>query len=1182
MPVGHNLRLRLFIEGVEVPVISAYTPSQKNVSALCSIQIPANDYAMDLMQFSLIHLYSYDIYNGAPPDEAVSVGGPGIRTSDRDDGVDPDIRGLYPPERWESTPEQSEEDLINEGYKLHFGGELYGFSFQKTPTSRCIVLQCVDWSRYWDHAFQYQVSGYSLGQGGVRAAFTGASTSVFNDFLEGSGDIVAKLLETPPRSYPSLKGTLMGGLMHLIEAIGGVYFGKRSIRGLNDYFSLAEMRLHLTQMIGANPYSNRDEQRLLTARGFGSLFRRNLAGLGKQVTVRQVLLALQRYIFHEIIPITSPRYLPALHDPSTPQYESLGIEQDPETLPLAKAARQVKQRASEMNQRQQASTDNSSSLEQSRLRGGLGNELKRLSDLCDEAARRSRKIGIQGGNNTRLADFFSIADVTQVFASAAASFSRLREITANGNPAQRGSSFHIMGTAGADSTLSILGSVEASMQLVLDSKHRRRVQRQTQQPDPPPRLLTQIYRPDVWMVAPPRCNVFFPELYSQFSYNRNFQQEVTRLMLRTHSAFFGSDQLFDGYYMAPSKLLGQRTGRVPGRGRVGAEPSDYADAPAWFAKDMLEHELYTGIIPSFERMSDLNLHALRGGSIDINGVKVGYAQLAANHLFFQYRFKSRELTLSGKFNPYAVLGFPALVIDKYLPVDHLRDGEYDAAVAAKLAEAVREGKGEFGSLPTEEQARVREANTARVNEVVSDLLAERPNTHFLGTPAMVAHNISATAGGTTQIQMEYSRTTNERTEFMGDNLGRGARARRKKNQNIRTEVASLSTPVLGSKGPRGGRIVSVVDTTDASERRTLTGQARGTSSPANRGKNTERLLPLYTGDAAFNGRRRRGTRVVVGVERPASSYGEEVIALVGSGGTFDASTQQILVTFRSFSVVEEIGVYVKEDVSLPPEDYTFPPWYGETYRTNRIGSLYAYFFGIGAITDPITFTEPGVRPPVTIPQSNEEALRTTTIAFLRKFSESLANANAVAGFDQRPAPGYENTPNVAGGTMGPPGNPESESLGDAAGLIGSIKERSPIGEAVEELVRVYSRAKLDGYDVHEFIRSYTWRPIASMVDMFGTSNLEITDAGETVRGREGFHSRAFGDFDDLRQLVSPSDGVRPQTILGVSTRSSDETGDSVSGSKDTRIASRLDTRKEKRIRVLKYLNALMASRGILG
>lgn len=1185
MSVGQRLGLRLFLEGVEVPVVSATIQCQKNAPAQASIQIPANDYGLDMMPRTLVHLFFYDLYNGAPPEELVSVGGTGVRIQQREQGVDPELEGLFPPERFESTDEQDAVDLENSNWKLLFGGEVVGFHFSKSPANRSIVLQCLDWSSYWDIAYQYQVSGFSLGGGGIRAAFTGASTSVFNDFLEGSGDIVVNLMARPPRSYPSLRGTLLGALTHIIEAIGGTYFGRRAVRGVNDFFSLAEMRLHLTQMVGANPFRQTDEVRLLRARGFGSLFRRSLSGLGKLVTVRAVLMALQRYIFHEIIPITAPRYIPPLTDPNLPRYETLGIEEDEETRPIARAARRIKLRCEELIERQEASSDSQQARRQSDRRGGLRVEIRRLSRICQQAARRARRVGLQGGNYTSFSEFFGIPEVSRAFAVAGTRLTLVREATNRGQrPEVRTNTFFPPDSRSAQDVTRLLTAIATDMQQVLDSRHRRRVQRRTSQPDPPPRLITQIYRPDVWMVAPPRCNVIFPELYSQFTFARDFNREVTRLLLRTHSAFFGSDVLFDGFYMAPSRLLGQRRGIRIGRGRIGADPPDLSDAPAHVVRDLMEHELFTGIIPTFERMSDLNLHAIRGGSVQINGTRVGYAQLAANHIFFQYRFKSRQLMCSGKFNPYIAFGFPTLIIDKYLDVDQLRDGEYDHAIAARLALAVREGEGDTRP-PQSEFDQLYEADQARVREVFTELITNRPNTHFLGTPEAMTHMISAQSGGTTQMQMGYARTTNERTEFFGDNVGSSGRMRRTRNVQQATEVAALEAPAVGSRGFRGGEIVEVTDVTDRYQRRQRRLRSTNRTATGQRRYIGGTRLPLFVPDRLFTGRRRRGTRVLVGVEQSAASYGPEVVALVGTAGNVQSSTadaNETLVTFRAYRVVEELGVYQRSDQELPPEDLTFPPWYGEHYRSQNIGGLYSYFFGVGAITDPTTFLAPGQSPPTnfdgsTLGGESAASERSRSIQFIERFAQIVQGA--VAGESQPPQPGAASTPQPGGESVGPAGeraDPEVESA------LAQVRARSPISEATEEVVRAYSAVKLGNFDVHQFIRAYTWRPIATMVDMFGTANLEIDEDGAVQRGVEGFHSRAFGDFDDLRQLVGPGEGNRPQTILGLTTRDPDETGEDDTASRDQRIAARMDTRKEKRIKVLRYLTALMNQQGIVG
>lgn len=1158
---GQLLKVRCFLEGVEVPVVAATIQSQKNAAAVASIQIPSNDHALDLRPRTLVHLFAYDSYRGAPPEQQVYVAGSGITTKGQTT-QDP-AKGSGIPTVAEAPAKQTQEDLENENYKLVFGGEVLGVQYSKTPRSRSVVLQCIDWSSYWDIAYQYQLSGMNLGGGGIRAAFTGASTTVFNDFLEGSGDIVMKLMSTPPRSYPSLKGTLLGAMVHLIEAIGGCYFGDRAVKGTNDFFSLAEIRLHLTQMIGANPYSAKDELQLMKANGFGSLFRRVLGGLGKLVSIRQVMLALQRYVFHEVVPITSPRYIPALADPNAPQQELVPIAADRDTAVLAKAANLLRTAALELAARQSKATTAADARIQSYLKGGLGKELPKLAVAARDAAQAAKKIGVQGGTWSPLPDFVGIQEVSNLMEAAS------RQFVSVLNSTQFGSSglyqFPLAGTATAASVTQTLDTIAAAMQRVLEAKHRRRVQRTVAQPDPPPRLLTQLYRPDAWMVAPPRCNVLFPELYSQFSYGRDFNQEVSRLLLRTHSAFFGSDVLFDGFYMAPSRLLGARSGKSLAQGRLGQEP-DLADAPAWVVKDMMDHELFTGILPAFERMSDLNLHAIRGGSIEVNGLKVGYAQLACNHIFFQYRFKSRELMLSGKFNPYVALGFPAVVIDKYLSQDQLTNGSYDAAEAARISDSLKNTAGQ--QLISSELSQVIEANAAGLGAAFADAIAARANTHYLGTPALISHSLDAKSGGSTQIQMGYARTTNERTEFLGDNIGTPTRTKRLQNVKVMTVVAALEMPIVGSTGFRGGKIVEAPkDVTDRYQKKQP--KTKGRSLDTARHTSTT-LLPLYVSSSAFSGRRRRGTRVPVGIEQVAAAYGPEVVAMVGSGGLDVAASSSVLVSFRAFQIVEELGSYVAEDVELPPEELTFPPWYGEHYRTNQIGGLYSYFFGVGAITDPTVIVGS------TSAQrfGAEQGARTLWM----QFEQSLAPLNAVVARDgQMPQPGTSGSPSApGGGALGPAGVSNDPQ---AASVLGKVDLRSTIKLAIEEIVRAYSMTRLQHFDTPQFVQNYTWRPIASMVDMLGTSDLEISDDGLVSAGREGFHSRAFGSYDDLRQLVSGGEGPLPQRVLGLTTNPREISTDE--SEKDAKIAARLDTRKEKRGAVYLYLYALSASRGVI-
>lgn len=1195
MTTALRLHLRLFLEGVEIPVISAHVQTQKNAAAMASIAIPFNDEALDLRPRTLVHLFFYDHFQGAPSDELLAIRGEGISVQQEED---PDVGSGFPPEQEDREAyADSESDIENSNYRLLFGGEVVGFSYSKNPQSRMFVLQCVDWSSYWDIAFQYQISGYSLGRGGIRAAFSGAATTVFNSFLDGSADIITQLLAAPPRNYPELRNTLLGGLMHVIEAIGGVYFGNRAIRGVNDFFSLAELRLHITQMIGANPYQQRDELRLLRARGFGSLWRRRLSGLGKQVSIRQVLLALQPYIFHEILPITTPRYVPPAFDPAAPNIDNVRLSDDRETEPLHRAADRLHSALEDIEGRIAASTDREEASRQSELRGGLVSELNQLIRVCRQAANRAQRVGRRPGPGKMM----EIRQVVALFTTVGSTLENIKNLVATysiadsirsatqGGSRLRGSRLPVAGTQEANRILRATSGARDGLRQIMEGQYQRQGARRA---GPPPRLMNQLYVPDVWMVAPPRCNVIFPELYSDLSYSRNFNQEVSRLLLRTHSAFFGSDYFFDGFYIAPSKAVGARTNRSIARGRVGAErPMDDMDLPAYVARDLMDHELFTGIIPHFERMSDLNLHALRGGSFTINGQRVGFAQFACNHIFFQYRFRSRNLAVSGKFNPYLAFGFPVAVIDRYRTEDmDAADLPHDQLVSRMLLEAQRDGEG-VDDGPPEDRARRQELARIRESELNDALLISRKNTHYLGTPQAMTHMVSAEQGGHTQIQMGYARTTNERAEFLGEDFRATRRRRRVRNVRRTTYVAALERPEVGTVGPHGGNVLSVEQVTDQyRSRQTLSrgqairrGQAGAPVTDQRLSRTPRAVLPLFVPGSRATGRRLRQTVVEVGVERPVNQYPPEIAALVGSGGETQPMVPggpTVTVTFQAYRIVEELGAYQQVNVPLPPEDLVFPPWYGEHYRTQNIGGLYSYFFGVGALTDPTTIlganNTTGARVERTDgPNVDDSGGNTLSTSEERRLniavSRRLDGGDLSDIVDPWEADGNDPQDQVRDDEeLGPPGEVGEEDT------LSTVRARSPIGEALDEIVKAYALIKMRNYDVHQFLKAYSWRPIASMLDILGSADLQISDDGVVQRGYEGFHSRAFGDYDDLRTLVGPSNGSRPRRILGL------DTDQSEADLTMAETAARLDTRKEKRQQVLRYLHRLLAGHGMVG
>ena len=86
-----------------------------------------------------------------------------------------------------------------------------------------------------------------------------------------------------------------------------------------------------------------------------------------------------------------------------------------------------------------------------------------------------------------------------------------------------------------------------------------------------------------------------------------------------------------------------------------------------------------------------------------------------------------------------------------------------------------------------------------------------------------------------------------------------------------------------------------------------------------------------------------------------------------------------------------------------------------------------------------------------------------------------------------------------------------------------------------------------------------------MIDMFGTSDLAYsTDGSTVVSGIEGFHSRAFGPYNNLFGLTTPT----ISNVVGIQ--------------RGTPAAQRADTRARKQQAVQQYVSAIQSQRAILG
>lgn len=973
---GQPVRIRAFAEHQEIPVISADVSAQPNSPAQASIQVPPSPLAMSLKERTKIDIFYLD------PNEVASNL---LTYRGRDDQnprpTNPTLYELARQQRGKPGQESDadfERDTRNTKYRLLFTGELVGVQWVKTPTTRSVVLQCIDMSNYWDYAYQFN-SGDLFGPS-TKALFSGGSTNLLGDILSSPGEIVTGLLRQPSANYPALKG-LLGGLIRMIEGIGGCYFQDNKFEGQNIFYSLAELRLHISQMIVA--HENDETVSKLLGASYDGLFGRTIGNLGDQVSIRTVLNALMGVIFHETYSIPTPAFFPGTNSDtlgrnrqklsSLPKYNNL--------MQLALYCARYCNEANTAIERppvssQEFPTDPSKDIK------SLETNLQKL----EAGFVRQRSLLSQDPVLKRNPSVMGLLPQIAARLRAARAVISKQKVGVYSSPRAKNQAGVALNQARVLANRLYGADVDVS-----DPKTRT-----------PSRLACQIFRPDIWFGAPPRCNVVFPEQLFEVQYGRAFMKEPTRLMLKVHDEF-GEDEFFDHMIFAPMN----RT-----------QKGKKSTLQALLERDIMEHELFTGILPLFTKMGELNIFALRTGEVNGEDPKIGLAQRTANYMYFKQRFASRSMEISMMFNPYLATGFPGLILDSYV----------------KLEDALK-------------YQQIEQSNHNREPTDLAKLLG----THFLGNFAAVTHSISLQSA-TTQVQVQYPRLYDESTEFFGTNARDDQTITQRYGSDVvrRSPVAALSKPILGALGPAYGVIDEIQDITDEASR-------------------TGIIYPIYTGP------RRRGDPALEGKAR----IGVPVRLGDVSGHLAQEQGPNKMVTFRAYMVTEKVPRYRKEVIDLPAEELIRPGWYDDCWHPSAIGAVYHEMLRTGSITDKTQIGDPDGVPAGAAKQVARDQL----------------SMNAAGQQDTR------------------------EGISPA---VLTLDRDSSIEQAVRFLLLTYSYIKQGGLSMDRFIAAYTYRPVASMVDLYGTSDLELDALGvKVVKGVEGFHSRAAGPYNDLFGLVTP-------------------------------------------------------------
>jgi len=633
------LKLRMFLEGIEVPVVAIQTQSAPNSPTVATIQIPPLAEATRFHARTMVHVFFLDIYKESP---AIFTTGSdstfqsGLSTDSPRNEVEPVTPGQ------EGSMSGSQQDAAASQWKLLFGGEIVGWTWTKTPVNRSIILQCEDWSNYWDTA--YQADNTSIFGPDIKAVFSGASTNLFTDMLfPGQSHIITQIVSSGRcNTYPDLKG-LAAGIIRLVEAVGGSYYvfpgGDRKqapqrVAGQNIFFSYNELRVHLTQLIGC---AGKDEtsERLLRVQGYTGLFNRSLGGGGGLTSIRKAITSLSKIIFYEMYPQPCPKYRPGSNNSPTGT-RRVSMKDHPQFGQFCTVAQDIAS-AAQLTMEDIAGVRVGPPLEPSEHRAIMSSWVNSIRDMQKQLLQsRARMSGVPEPMPSK----FSVAATK--FGRAVTAVQKLKFTEAE---AELKASIDELRIAFESTTLMGTGA------------DRR-----------PAQLFQHLFRPDVWFCAPPRCNVLFPEQYGTLSYQRMLLQEPTRFMLKTNDELLGENMFTDQFYFSPK---GDTTAK---------------DRLKWqtiLKNGLLMHERFTGILPVFEKMGEFNVFASRTFGEKRDGLeKVGLAQRTANFLYFRHRFNARRMTVDGKFNPYVAVGMPGLILDRWVDEESLaRHAELRAQVA---------------------------------------------------------------------------------------------------------------------------------------------------------------------------------------------------------------------------------------------------------------------------------------------------------------------------------------------------------------------------------------------------------------------------------------------------------------------------------------------------------------------
>lgn len=430
------------------------------------------------------------------------------------------------------------------------------------------------------------------------------------------------------------------------------------------------------------------------------------------------------------------------------------------------------------------------------------------------------------------------------------------------------------------------------------------------------RLYTQFFRPDVWFVPPPACNIIFPEEVSSFTYTRQMMRETTRLQLQTFNALYES-LLLNQVYFAPDLQ------QVESLAAGGLGSADKAI--------VYPHEKYTGIIPKLERISEIAFYSRMSEDNRIPRRELseedeeGVEQTAETHIdqwaartaafnFLTHRYAARTVVCTMRFAPRLAAGFPALIIDR-----PITQGE-------------------------------------KLNKITP--------THFLGMVRTLSHSVTQ-AGGQTSMSMSHARSHkigDETDDLFSESIYEGGGVLSVQTDTRQSTYELVIQDVISGEEVDEDLALSKDEWDFAVllNRHLLNG---GEIDPVPENWNA----PQY-GNPPVVGPRSGGAVTSISVtDVPRSTPvleeklapDQQLLQQIRAFSDVDPSTERRIFGSgpgnRGFELFNFSKIQISENLdeggTLPLEEAIRPPWISDEYSNQNVGKLYREMLGCGSLID---------------------------------------------------------------------------------------------------------------------------------------------------------------------------------------------------------------------------------------